>query len=1194
MEKKTTMLVAIVAVIVILLAAIGALYATGNLGGGGDEKYTVSFVDGDNELSTVEVSGNSLVKQPADPVKEGYIFAGWYTDQELTNEFTFDDTYITNNLTLYAKWVKASEPEPGDITYTVTFNTNGANSISPQIVKAGDKAVKPADPLKSGYKFVGWYSDSSFTTLFDFQSPITFDITLYAKFTSTGGGGGSVTPPVTDTKFTVTFDTNGGTSVLPQSVVKGALVKEPTDPIKDGYTFAGWYEQNSSIKFDFNTPIISNLTLSAKWAPGTYTVEDDRSKVTVKITDEQIKEIITSSAEDAVTLIDASAMNDVTSVSVKTTTLQNAANSANNKDIVISLPNASLKLSSTVVDDILYNKQDKEIVFTATPVDEDPDVMGSIPEDVVLEDRPVYKFEITVDGVLQTNFDDPIFISIPYQLQEGEDPQHIDVFYVNNDGDITSESGKYNSETACVDVTLAHLSKFIIVNKAKFTVTFDSKGGSAVPPETNVNYNSKIDRPSAPTKTGYTFAGWYTSEGKKWIFSDNPSQADRVKSDLTLYAYWSLIDYKITYNLDDQQSSQTPATYTASEAVTLPTPVKAGHTFSGWYDNPGLKGTPITTIAEGSTGDITLYAKFQQITYIITLPADNAYIITPSGSHTVKEGESFAFNIQLVGEYVNSNIIVKANGTVLSGSEGCYTLESVSENITIAIEGIVKTKYSITFPQGAGYSFNVSSTSVDSGSDFPFSFNLATGYDQSKYVIKVNGEAVSLTDNAYTIKNIESDMVITVEGVEKNTYVVTFNSNGGTAVTAQNVSYNEQVSILTEPNKTGYTFDAWYADADLKIPYDFASSVTADITLYAKWTAASADYIVNHWQENVDSKDANDTKNYTLVSSKLIKGTTDSSVEITSLLYDGFTYEADISNSSGKIAADGSTVFNLYYSRNSYTITYSDSSDPATFKFGAAITPYQPLKEGYSFVAWYEDQEWKTLFKDVTMPAENLTLYAKWNANKYVIIFNSNGGSAVDKITANYGTNIDEPTDPTKTNYTFAGWFKDTDLTQAWDFATDTVTVDGTTLYAKWTAEEYTINFYNGIELVTSMEYTIETESMDIPKFSQEGYTFSGWFEKGSSSAFFYSPGVTVGNKELYAKLEINHYTITFNSNGGSSAGSVTQDYNTNLDPLPTPTYEGHTFAGWFEDNGTFNIEFTAKTMPARDITLYAKWEPKV
>uniref|UniRef100_UPI0037DC36ED InlB B-repeat-containing protein n=1 Tax=Candidatus Methanomassiliicoccus intestinalis TaxID=1406512 RepID=UPI0037DC36ED len=84
MEKKTTMLVAIVAVIVILLAAVGALYATGNLGGGGDENYTVSFVDGDNELSTLDVKDNSLVKQPADPVKDGYIFAGWYADSALT------------------------------------------------------------------------------------------------------------------------------------------------------------------------------------------------------------------------------------------------------------------------------------------------------------------------------------------------------------------------------------------------------------------------------------------------------------------------------------------------------------------------------------------------------------------------------------------------------------------------------------------------------------------------------------------------------------------------------------------------------------------------------------------------------------------------------------------------------------------------------------------------------------------------------------------------------------------------------------------------------------------------------------------------------------------------------------------------------------------------------------------------------
>ena len=146
MNKNNKPIIAAI-IIVALLIIIGAVFASGILAHDDDEQaaYEVNFIDGEQVIKTITVKENHLVTRINDPVKEGYIFAGWYTDQELTNEFTFDDTYITNNLTLYAKWVKTSEPEPGDITYTVTFNTNGANSISPQIVKAGDKAVKPAD-----------------------------------------------------------------------------------------------------------------------------------------------------------------------------------------------------------------------------------------------------------------------------------------------------------------------------------------------------------------------------------------------------------------------------------------------------------------------------------------------------------------------------------------------------------------------------------------------------------------------------------------------------------------------------------------------------------------------------------------------------------------------------------------------------------------------------------------------------------------------------------------------------------------------------------------------------------------------------------------------------------------------------------------------------------------------------------------
>ncbi|MCK7486330.1 MAG: InlB B-repeat-containing protein [Bacillus subtilis] len=122
-----------------------------------------------------------------------------------------------------------------------------------------------------------------------------------------------------------------------------------------------------------------------------------------------------------------------------------------------------------------------------------------------------------------------------------------------------------------------------------------------------------------------------------------------------------------------------------------------------------------------------------------------------------------------------------------------------------------------------------------------------------------------------------------------------------------------------------------------------------------------------------------------------------------------------------------------------------------------------------------------------TMPAQNITLYAKWTINSYTISFNANGGSAVTSITQNYGTAVSAPADPTKTGYTFAGWYSDAGLTSAYTFTT--MAAQNITLYAKWT---------------------------------------------------------------------INSYTITFNSNGGSAVGSITQNYGTAVTQPADPTKTGY------------------------------------
>ena len=146
-------------------------------------------------------------------------------------------------------------------TYTVTFDANGHGTApTAQTVEDGKTATKPTDPTASGWTFKGWYQDKTCSIPFNFATPITGNITLYAKWTENGG---TVTP---DT-YTVTFDANGhGTAPAAQTVEDGKTATKPADPTASGWTFKGWYkDKDCKNAFDFSTPITGNITLYAKW-----------------------------------------------------------------------------------------------------------------------------------------------------------------------------------------------------------------------------------------------------------------------------------------------------------------------------------------------------------------------------------------------------------------------------------------------------------------------------------------------------------------------------------------------------------------------------------------------------------------------------------------------------------------------------------------------------------------------------------------------------------------------------------------------------------------------------------------------------------------------------------------------------------------------------------------------------------------
>ena len=254
------------------------------------------------------------------------------------------------------------------------------------------------------------------------------------------------------------------------------------------------------------------------------------------------------------------------------------------------------------------------------------------------------------------------------------------------------------------------------------------------------------------------------------------------------------------------------------------------------------------------------------------------------------------------------------------------------------------------------------------------------------------------------------------------------------------------------------------------------------------------------------------------------------------------------------------------WNTNKYTITFDTNGGseiaPITQDYGTEITvPDNPTRKGYTFKGW--DKEIPE-----TMPAENITVKAQWEINQYTIAFDTNGGSEIAPITQDYGTEITAPDNPTRKGYTFKGWDKE---------IPETMPAENMTVKAQWEINQYTITFdtNGGSEIAPiTQDYGTEITAPDNP--TRKGYTFKGWDKEIPET-------MPAENITVKAQWEINQYTITFDTNGGSEIAPITQDYGTEITAPDNPTRKGYTFKGWDKE--------IPETMPAENITVKAQWE---
>jgi uncharacterized repeat protein (TIGR02543 family) len=539
---------------------------------------------------------------------------------------------------------------------------------------------------------------------------------------------------------------------------------------------------------------------------------------------------------------------------------------------------------------------------------------------------------------------------------------------------------------------------------------------------------------------------------------------------------------------------------TTDTSIDLPTPVREGYTFDGWFTDEDL--TIPFTIASLLTqsGGITVYAKWTQIInqFTVTYQTNGGSTIAPviyaSGATIVapaaptREGYTFA------GWFEDSALLTP------------YTFGSMPEsNLTLYAKWTIN-QYTITFESNGG------STVTALTGDYQSTITKPANPTKVGYTF-VDWYLEPALTTPYVFNQMGSSNLTLYAKWQINTYTVTFESNQGTSVLPITTEYNTTITQPIDPTKVGHTFGGWYSDLTLTVPFVFTSSITQSMTLYAKWNI------------------------------------------------------------------------------NSYTMTFNSMGgspiNPVTQNYGSQITVPNPAKEGYDFAGWYTSETYTTLYTVTTMPDTNTTVFAKWTASPYSITFNSNGGTVVSSISANYNDVVTKPAAPTKVGHTFVDWYSDITLNTPFVFTT--MPVGGATLYAKWSVNEYTITFVvNGGTPIDPMIAAHNAVIM-APATTKAGYTFQGFYTEATFDTLYTFNQMGSSNITLYVKWLPIQYSIQFISNGGSEVDTIYGILDETITKPVDPTKQGHIFDGWYTES-EFTTPFVFDKMPLEGATLFAKW----
>jgi len=1195
--------------------------------------YTISYgntMDAVNSnVTSYNVNTDTITL--SDLSKTGYVFEGWYNGDEKVTEIAKGST---GNITLTAKW--------SVIGYDITYhNVDGATNSNPIAYDVEDQPLALSDASKDGYRFLGWYTDAALTNkVSEIAIGTIGDINLYAKwelieYTVTFKDGDTIVETV---KFTVVTESitepavpnhvgytgawesyslgtenitvNAVYTLISYGItynnVSGTTNNNPAtynvedqpltlvDASKDHYTFLGWYSDAAFTNrvTEISVGTTGDVALYARWEAIEYTAtfmdgDTEVGKVKFTVESESITEpavpnhVGYTGAWESYTLgTEDITIKAVYSLVTYGITYNNVSGATNSNPTTYNVEDQPLALVDASKDhytflgwysDAEFNNEVTEIsVGTTGPV-------------VLYAKWEAIEYTATfMDG--DTEVGKVKFTVESESITEPAVPNHV------------GYTGAWESYTlGTEDITIK-----AVYSLVTYGITYNNVSGATNSNPTTYNVE---DQPLAlvdASKDHYTFLGWYSDAE----FNNEVTEISvGTTGPVMLYAKWEAVEYAITFLYDKAigdyaEGTVVKTTYTVEDEFEFATLVckTAGYTFDGWFTEKNVgTGTKVTGVTKGTSGNITVYAQFGLEEYDITYnnvngstnknptrynAASEEFTIYP----LTKEGYTFD------GWFANEECTTPANLTITKGSSGDITLYAKWTPITYTIDyvtyGGTATGNPATYIITDSITFN---NATLSGYVFKGWYTAAEGGS------KVTGITAGTTGNI--ILYAHWDYVSTI----------TFESNGGSPVNSISNVEGTAISAPVAPTKEHYTFAGWYSDAALKNVYSFATQPAEDITLYAKWTPVvyEIEYVLNGGTNSENN---------------VVEYTVEDKIELYAPSKVGYTFigwftDAEFTSSvvtELKVGTSGKITLYAHYSVNQYTISFESNGGTSvsaiTQNYATSVTaPEAPSKNGYTFAGWYSNASLTSRYTFSTMPADNITLYAKWNLETYNITYNLNGGTNNSFNPATYTITSAKITlkAPTKTGYSFAGWYNDAECTEAIsEIASGSYGV--VELFAKWTATEYTITYVtaDGATHSNILTYTNETDLTTLADATLKGHAFGGWYTDDSyATAVTTVAGGEIGNKTIYAKFTANtynvwldgneeaSYVVSFNLNGAEGTiASQTVTPTATLKYPTVPTRDGYIFAGWYENENCTGSLYDFTAVVTSDTTLYAKW----